>query len=1151
MLSFNLSKCARILGVLSFLLGLTVLIGWYTHHQALIQVLPHFAPMQYNAALGFFIAGIALTWHNSPKIVYPLSLFVALVGGLTLIQYLFGINFGIDQLLMEHYVTTKTSHPGRMAPNTAICFCMAGFTLTTVMKKANLTTVGILSCFIFSTLVIALGVIALVGYFTALETTYGWGHYTRMAVHTSIGFIFIGASLTLLVFNKYKEQVTTKDWISAAATVGLVTIVLILWQTLVARETKNIQAAIEYNLLNLAERIDTQLSLNRQAVDRLAERMAIMERTDNQLLKVDINNYLNDHVSFVAISLVENNTISQIYARDNLDKEFEYVVAHQLKQQDFSSRAMSGRYFSLNQTSDLSPLLHYITPINSQLISVEYLVVTIEPTKQFLSSKKQQQSLGYHLDVKDQQKTVYAQSNIDNPVFIKQWKQSTNLKEIGWQIEVTPHKALISSLKTGLAEIVLLFGIVLSFAIVAAIRMWQIAIERAKSLELQKTLLSQSVSKLELAAKIVKLGVWEWNLKENTQVWDQQLRRIYGVAEQSTLDKDMYQVWQKALHPEDAEQAITGLKSAIKSNAHSWQSEFRLKLSDGTIKYISANGVIERDNSGKAVNVIGTNLDVTAQKEMEHRLIVLKEKADAANQAKSDFLANMSHEIRTPMNGIIGLTQLVLSMPIENKVREHLQKVEDSSKALLNIINDILDYSKIEAGKLNVVEEDFDLERLLSSTAGILSVRAEDKNNELNFEIEPGISQFYRGDALRLNQILNNLVGNAIKFTDNGLVSVQVTQKHYQDSVWLTFAVKDTGIGMTQEQTARLFQPFSQADQSITRRFGGTGLGLTISKRLIDLMGGEIGVSSEPNHGSTFTFSIPVKRANKKQNTKRGLSKQLKTLVVDDNLETLAIIEGILNSWKFKVELTASPLEALDKIIDAAENKDPYELLIIDWKMPEMDGIELTSNIRKRVEEITSRHQCIVIMVTAHGKDHVVQHAQNVAIDAVIEKPIFASHLHDVLVDLQNELTELVPDTESTKGIWDSIPQFSDKHILLVEDNEINQLVAVELLNKFGITSSIANNGREGVELFEQQSEKFDLILMDLQMPEMDGFEATSHIRKINNGKDIPIIAMTAAAMPKDVEEAIQSGMDAHISKPIDVKIFTQTLNRFLQKQAV
>ncbi|WP_016956026.1 response regulator [Catenovulum agarivorans] len=1148
MLSFNLIQFARTLGSISLLLGFTVLVGWYTHNQQLIQVLPHFVPMQYNTALGFFITGIALTWVHSKKLVYPLAVAITFLGGLTLVQYLFTVNLSIDQLLMEHYVTTKTSHPGRMAPNTAICFLMTGLTLLIHSKKERLGVLGILTSFILSTLVIALGFIALFGYFTALETTYGWGHYTRMAVHTSIGFIFVGTSLTLQIYRKYKEQVTIKDWISAIATVGLVTVVLILWQTLVARESKNIQAAIEYNLLNLAERIDTQLLLNRQAIDRLAERIALMEQTNNQLLNVDITNYLNDHTSFAAISLVKNNKISHFYSRDNKYNELKNVVEHQLNLQKRPQNEVSARYFSLNKTSDLSPLLHYITPIQSKLIAMEYLVVTIEPTKQFLTSKQQQQSLGYHLDVKDQQKAVYAQSNIVNPVFIKQWRQSTKLNEINWQIEVTPHKSLINKLKTGLAEIVLLFGIVLSFSIVAAIRMWQIAIERAKKLELQKSLLSQSVSKLELAARIVKLGVWEWNLTDNTQIWDEQLCQIYAVSKESLYKEDMYDIWRKSLHPDDVEQTEHSLKQAIKSTATNWEIEFRLKLANGTIKYISANGVIERDMNGRAVHVTGTNLDVTAQKEMEHNLIVLREKADAANQAKSDFLANMSHEIRTPMNGIIGLTQLVLSMPIENKVREHLQKVEDSSKALLNIINDILDYSKIEAGKLNVVEEDFDLERLLSSTAGILSVRAEDKNNELNFEIEPGITQFYRGDALRLNQILNNLVGNAIKFTDNGLVSVQVTQKHYQDSVWLTFAVKDTGIGMTPEQTARLFQPFSQADQSITRRFGGTGLGLTISKRLIDLMGGEIGVVSEPNKGSTFTFSIPVKRAQTNKSVKHSLSKHLKTLVVDDNLETLAIIEGILTSWKFDVELTASPLEALDIIVDAAQNNTPYDLLIIDWKMPEMDGIELTSNIRAKVDEIALRRQCIVIMVTAHGKEHVQAHAKNVAIDAVIEKPIFASHLHDVLVDLQSDINALVPDAESERYALNNIPQFTNKQVLLVEDNEINQLVAIELLNKFGISSSVANNGREGVELFEQQGEQFDLILMDLQMPEMDGFEATNRIRKIKNGKDIPIIAMTAAAMPKDVEEAIQSGMDAHISKPIDVKVFTQTLNQFLAK---
>ncbi|EWH08909.1 sensor/response regulator hybrid [Catenovulum agarivorans DS-2] len=1144
MLSSDFKKLTSIFGIFTLLLGFIVIIGWYTHNQQLIQVLPHFVPMQYNTALGFLLAGIALTWLAHKKIVQPLAIFLCLIGGATLLEYLLGSDFGIDQLLMEHYVTTETSHPGRMAPNTALCFFLTGLAISLQRTAHRSKIITILASFIISTLIVALGLIALSGYTTGLETTYGWGHYTRMAVHTSIGFIALGVGLMLSIFNQYRADVTTKDWSSAVATVGLVATVIILWQTLVALESKNIKAAIEDNAINVAKSIDTQLELYKLPLHRLAQRIRLLDNIDNNILSKDISNYLKDHPSIVAITLLKGNDIkyfdSLVYQKPNQISD----ITNHIENKQHHTDKYNG-YFSQVTLNKQRQLIHYMIEIKSNSFPANLIAVTLDVQNLFAQTKQQQNELGYKLLInsKEISQAVNLETGSDNRLFVKQWRQVRPLNQLDWQIEVIPKSTLVEQLRTGLTEIVLAFGIVLSIAIVVAIRLWQIAIERAKGLEQQK-------SKLELAADIVNLGVWQWDIPQNTQEWDEQLCKIYAVPEEVKQSNQFYEFWQSMVHPDDIQQAQQHLDSVLDSDETRWNSEFRLLFPNNTVKHISANGVIIRDNSGRAISMLGTNLDVTAEKEMQANLIALREKADAASQAKSDFLANMSHEIRTPMNGIIGLTQLVLSMPLDEKVKQHLQKVEDSSKALLNILNDILDYSKIEAGKLNVVEEDFDLERLLTTTSGILTVKADDKHNELNFKIEPGISQFYRGDSLRLSQILNNLVGNAIKFTENGSVTITVTQSHKQDSVWLTFSVEDTGIGMSEEQTARLFQPFSQADQSITRRFGGTGLGLTISKRLIDLMGGEITVESEPNKGSIFTFSVPVKKARKPKKLAHKLSEGLKTLVVDDNHDTLDIINGILESWKFHVDVTDDPQVAMDMVISAAQQKSPYDLIIVDWKMPKMDGIKLTSYIQQKLGQLELEQRCTIVMVTAYGKDHVLEQTQRlkVELDAIIEKPVFASHLHDVLVDLQagTGFGEIKPNNISDSNNWSGIPQLNGKRILLVEDNEINQLVAIELLNKFALQPEVANNGKEAVELFEQSEQNYDLILMDLQMPVMDGYEATKAIREKEKGKHVPIIAMTAAAMVKDVEEVMAAGMDGHISKPIDVKLFIQTLSKFL-----
>jgi signal transduction histidine kinase/DNA-binding response OmpR family regulator/HPt (histidine-containing phosphotransfer) domain-containing protein len=542
---------------------------------------------------------------------------------------------------------------------------------------------------------------------------------------------------------------------------------------------------------------------------------------------------------------------------------------------------------------------------------------------------------------------------------------------------------------------------------------------------------------------------------------------------------------------------------------------------------------------------VSTFIDVSAHRESEKQLFEAKQIAEESTRAKSDFLANMSHEIRTPMNAIIGMSHLALQTDLDNKQRNYISKAHRSAESLLGIINDILDFSKIEAGKLDMEVAPFRLEDVLDNLGSLVGLKAEEKSLEFLFDIPDTLPTALVGDSMRLGQILINLGNNAIKFTEEGEVVVSVREVAGDgDRIKLQFAVSDTGIGMDAEVKDKLFRSFSQADTSTSRKYGGTGLGLAISKKLTELMGGEIWVESEPGQGSTFSFTAWLERQTGEVNTRAGPDAdlgELRVLLVDDNATAREILGKMLASLGFEVDFAASGKAALAMLEQAAVER-PYPLVLMDWRMEGMDGVEATQRIKS--------HQSLplipqVIMVTAYGREDAIIAAKHVVIDGLLTKPVTSSSLLDTIMQaMGRDQDGSARSTRRSDVAREVKAKLRGAHVLLVEDNEVNQELALELLTTSGISVEVACNGQEALDLLAERD--FDGVLMDCQMPVMDGFTATRKIREQDKLRDLPVLAMTANAMAGDRERCLDAGMNDHITKPINVNEMFGTMARWI-----
>jgi PAS domain S-box-containing protein len=563
------------------------------------------------------------------------------------------------------------------------------------------------------------------------------------------------------------------------------------------------------------------------------------------------------------------------------------------------------------------------------------------------------------------------------------------------------------------------------------------------------------------------------------------------------------------------------------SSGKVWRGELVNKRKDGTV-YNEEMTITPVCADGKILHFVAIKQEITERIRHQKELAEAREAAEAANRAKSDFLARMSHEIRTPMNGVIGMTELALDTKLNPEQREYLETVKKSADTLLAVINDILDFSKIEAHKLELESIPFRLRDTLDDMVATLGVRAQQKGLELACDVQTDVPDALVGDPGRLRQILINLVGNAIKFTRTGEVIVRVAlQSASETAARLQFSVRDTGVGIAPEKLESIFQPFEQADGTITRRYGGTGLGLAIATQLVELMGGTLNVESNLGKGSTFMFTSELQMGDLAAPPTQGSVRALPVLVVDDNETNRRILEKALGNWGMQVTTADGGAAALTAMQWAVSTQHPFRLALVDSQMPIMDGFSLIAELRKN--PITS--SLPVIMLTSAGQSGDAARCREFGVAAYLTKPIRQSQLLEtILAVLGTRETQAAPQPLSTHRSLRT--QKRNLHILLAEDNPINQKVAQRVLEKWGHTVRTASDGREALNLLESQL--FDVVLMDVEMPELDGLQATAALREREQGtgRHVPIVAMTAHAMKGDRERCLAAGMDGYVSKP-------------------
>lgn len=1076
---------ACLVSAVTIAVSMSVLILWSFYYWLPDSLVPTVTAIPPNEAMCFVLAGIVL-WirceNTAPYIQILASLAAAvvfLIAFMTLFEYFFHINLGIDQGLFSVPYARDASifPPGRMPPLAAVNFALIGFVLfyidnEVVSYRVHQTLILLLIIMSFFPFLIHLYKIESASAFFAFD------RYSQMPMLSIILFLTMGFGMffsrptygvTSLIVSEETGGSLTRRMLPAAIIIP----VILGYIGLIGLGGIYYEAKIGISLLVMTTIIFFIIFILYNAY--LVERVDIQRKIIEHQLK------LNQ----AKLQAILDHTSAVIYIYD-----------------------LNGRYMLINK--QLERQVHRTH--DEVLGKTTYDVMPREVAERLVANNQ-----------------IVVESR--NPIAVE---------EVLPDDEGNPRTYLSNK-----------FPLLNEHNIPYAIGGVSTDITEIKNIQ---NVMIENKERLDLALRSAQAGTWSWDVDKDIYTWDAYMHQLFGLMPGSVMLH--YSAVLNMIHPEDRDAVNAGVQRILESGDE-YESEFRIIYRDKSIRYLREQGKVYRDHRGHPIRMTGVCWDVTQHKNEEEELRHAKEmaekmaeQAETANHAKSAFLAAMSHEIRTPLNGVIGMTGLLLDTKLNSVQREYIETIRISGEALLSVINDILDFSKIESERMEFEHTDFNLYSLVQGTVDIISSQVQRKGIALGVYIEPDVPEWVVGDAPRIRQVLTNLLGNAVKFTDKGDISVKVKtlkrEEHEEgDQVILMFDVTDSGIGITPEVRDRLFLPFSQGDISTSRKYGGTGLGLAISKRLIELMGGSIDVESSPGRGSRFWFTISLIES-KATATKVEYSFPIeyrgkRILCVDDNTINREIIKKHAQNWELSCDVAVNAAEGLSMMRRAAAENQPYSLVLTDHIMPGMSGFEMIE-IMRRLKEISKTP---VIILSSLGSSLGEEEMHKYGISAALNKPLRTVRLYESIIDVFSGITGLGERTLEKAHKLEK-PDHRNIRILLAEDNPINQLVALRILSRLGYNADTANNGHEAVKA--AKTNHYDLILMDCQMPEMDGYTATEEIRKYEAGtnKHHVIIAMTAHALKGDKEKCIQSGMDDYLTKPVDVQALDTMLARWV-----
>ena len=1166
-------------GVLILGLGVMAIFGWFVRNPILVQIRPDFIAMVCASASCFILLGTAFLIPNvnsatGAMLRQLLGLAVMAIGLLGLMENILGVNLGLDLPPVHAWLKDGNPNPGRMAPNSALGFLLAGLVLV-LSRKVKSRTKGIaIQSATFS--VLFLGLAGLVGYLLQLDLLYGF-KATRMAAHTAVGMVFVALALWDSWFDaewyRSRQYFTDGDKIVYVGTALLVIVALTAGISGFAAQQSTFERVLSQNLLFA---VKNQTRLFHLEIEQ-ATGNAISTANQPRLillvreLPLNPNNLLLiDELTATARSLLNSGT-SGIAIYDRNQREL-------IRLGKFAAHPDMEVDLGLENSAILlwedGFYLKTSVPLKDET-GVIGLLMMEEPLPHIALAT----DLGETGDLRmciPKLTRVLCFPDRSNPHVYETRRESSNGKPTAMSAAVNGDSGVFRGLDYRDVNVVAAYGPLsdtgLGLVVKKSTAELLEPIREQFQWSIPMLLFFAAAGALLLRAQIIPLA--SKLLRSEREATDKELRIrtiMDNVGEGIiTLDEhgiiESFNTAASVIFGYGAEEVVgTNVKILMPSEMQAAHDAGMKRFLSGGEPTVVGRKSVELPGLHKSGNVfylelainamtidgkrlfVGIVRDITERKRADLELRTAMEQAELANKAKSEFVANMSHEIRTPLNAVLGMAELLTRTDLSADQKKYLEMISSSGKSLLSILNDVLDFSKIEAGRMELSPTQFRLSDVMHSLANIMSVNAGDKNIELAIGVEPDIPKVLIGDAHRLQQVLVNLVGNAIKFTERGEVSILVESiAQTAGNASLRFCVRDTGIGMTPLQRDRLFSPFTQADSSMTRKFGGTGLGLTISRRLVELMGGRIDVSSTIGQGSEFSVTLPFAIASNEEEAARPrkLLGHLRLLVIDDSETTRNYLSKTIKAWHWDSDCVASAAEALEHIRAQHIQGKNYDVILLDWQMPgvddaDIDGTGIMQAIKAMLPESAMP---LIVMINSFGRSKLLESNLSLQPDAYLFKPITSSSLfdtlHETLARHGNNMSAL---TELSEAIYTRI----NARLLLVEDNSFNQIVAKGLLEQAGATVDIVDDGKKAVDLLRSKTHAYDLILMDVQMPVMDGFTATRLIRD-ELKLTLPVLAMTAGVTEFEREKCIASGMDDLIAKPIEVEQMLATINRYL-----